>query len=676
MGTTTSYELNPVVSRYTDFLDEPLTPFLTPSIDYQRIPLVTLEESVEPIAHLFDKIETKVSMNMDNPTDGLSEDESRSIHLYTMPSDSDLCFSQVLNKALRDEDRQTLEPWFPFLKLFLTALDKLPSQRMTVWRGVRGVDLCSKYPVGSKHIWWGVSSCTASFEVLKGEQNLGKKGLRTIFCIECENGKSIANHSYFQENEIILMPGFHFEVLDHWSPEKDLFFIQLREIQPVPPHLQVPIKISMDQVDTVCLGKYAGDITIFDINEQAKYDIFISYADRDESIIERIKNSLPQRYSTHVKADFSSINIKTYLDNTSMAVVAIINRAYELSEICQADMIHTFKRQFPLIFVISEDDFKPTANWLSLVWNAPNTQKFLLNSPDFKNLRNTKTYARWNLSRNLNTSKLIQSSIVERSNRFLGNYHEWTVAYSNPAQVSQNYRQFIDDPFRIDTDIKLQDFYDNYIRSYFQNSKLISLFKTAAHKNDIIKFVKGYTKYGEFSTTLNHHLADNVLFYFEPILYDIVDYQLLKSLIDFVTLCLYRQELQPYQFKGIVHRGALMSEEDLLRYVVGSRIMNTTFLSTSKDKQVVEFYSGQNQRIFAVICTYVIYNKNNRRTALDISTISHFVHEQEVLILPFSAFYVKSVTRSPDHSNLIEMMLIEDDYDILEDIDISYNDDD
>jgi hypothetical protein len=67
-------------------------------------------------------------------------------------------------------------------------------------------------------------------------------------------------------------------------------------------------------------------------------------------------------------------------------------------------------------------------------------------------------------------------------------------------------------------------------------------------------------------------------------------------MIDFVALCIFRQELQQYSFIGTVHRSAIMSEEDLLKYVVGSRIMNTSFLSTSKDKEVAGFYSGQNQQ--------------------------------------------------------------------------------
>jgi hypothetical protein len=153
MATATSYELDLAASRYTDVLDEPLIPHRTPITDFEHTPLVTFEESIKPIAHFFDEIEIKTLMTqrgMTNLPDGLSIDESRSIHLYTMSFDSDLSLSQVLNKALRDEDHQSLKPWYPFLKLFLTGLSELPSEDMTVWCGVRNVDLRSKYPIGSK----------------------------------------------------------------------------------------------------------------------------------------------------------------------------------------------------------------------------------------------------------------------------------------------------------------------------------------------------------------------------------------------------------------------------------------------------------------------------------------------------------------------------------------------
>ncbi|CAF4258006.1 unnamed protein product, partial [Rotaria sordida] len=115
----------------------------------------------------------------------------------------------LLNQSLRSKNREELKPWFSFLKLFLTGLYKLQSKSGIVWRGVRGIDLSSKYKTGTKFTWWEVSSCTTYIEVLESDQFLGKHGQRTLFSIECINGKSIVAHSYFKnaEKEIVLIPG-------------------------------------------------------------------------------------------------------------------------------------------------------------------------------------------------------------------------------------------------------------------------------------------------------------------------------------------------------------------------------------------------------------------------------------------------------------------------------------
>ncbi len=53
-----------------------------------------------------------------------------------------------------------------------------------------------------------VSFCTTNSEVLKFEEFLDENGLRTMFSIECINGKSIINHSYYKdkEQEVLLLP--------------------------------------------------------------------------------------------------------------------------------------------------------------------------------------------------------------------------------------------------------------------------------------------------------------------------------------------------------------------------------------------------------------------------------------------------------------------------------------
>ncbi len=252
-------------SRYTDLTGEPVARLLSPIKGYEAVPLASLEQSITPITHLFDGIEENVWIAKENskiPPDDLTHDESAAIHLYTMQFDGDPSFYQLLNSTLRGENRDNLKPWFSYLKLFMTALHKLPSQPQTLWRGVRGVDLSKQYPTGTKFAWWGVSSCTTNVEVLQAETFLGRKGMRTLFSIESRNGKSIAPHSYFKETEkeVVLMPGSYFEVIGQLNPADDLYIIQMKELDPPFPFVKPPFKRELskppDNVVLPVLEKY------------------------------------------------------------------------------------------------------------------------------------------------------------------------------------------------------------------------------------------------------------------------------------------------------------------------------------------------------------------------------------------------------------------------------------
>ncbi|CAF0841614.1 unnamed protein product [Rotaria sordida] len=139
----------------------------------------------------------------------------------------------MLNRTLRLADRTKLQPWFKYLKLFLTAFYKLPrSEHSLVWRGVRE-DLSGLYPKGKEFAWWAFSSCTAAISVLESPNYLGKSGTRTMFSIQTNSGKHIRAHSYFEnEDEILLPPGIYLKVIDSLNPAEGLHIIQLREIPP------------------------------------------------------------------------------------------------------------------------------------------------------------------------------------------------------------------------------------------------------------------------------------------------------------------------------------------------------------------------------------------------------------------------------------------------------------
>jgi hypothetical protein len=238
--------------RFLDIATEPRR-MLMPIKGYERQPLVTLEEAVQPIVSMVPDVNQMVyvaKMKCQNPpADKLSLDESASIMLYSMEWEpQDECLYFVLNATLRSENRGKLTPWFLFLKLILTALARLPSSPRFAFRGIRR-DMRKEYPEGSTVIWWGFSSCTANMGVLSNEQFLGSTGKRTLFTIECTSGKDIRHHSNFHsEGEILLPPGRQFQVLSCLHQSGGLFMIQLKEIESQYPLLEPVSKVSQSVV--------------------------------------------------------------------------------------------------------------------------------------------------------------------------------------------------------------------------------------------------------------------------------------------------------------------------------------------------------------------------------------------------------------------------------------------
>lgn len=211
---------------------------LPPIQGYERMPLVTLEEAVNPLLTLVPDVERMVwTVKQSQLNEGydLSIDESASILLYSMewePKDKSFYF--ILNQTLQTANRDLLKPWFLYLRLVMTALDKLTvdSPQSTVYRGVKR-DLRDQYSRGSTITWWGFSSCTASLEVLNNERFLGSTGTRTLFNIECHSAKNIKNFSFYpEEEEVLLPPGRQFQVLGCLDQGHGLYIIQMKEIQP------------------------------------------------------------------------------------------------------------------------------------------------------------------------------------------------------------------------------------------------------------------------------------------------------------------------------------------------------------------------------------------------------------------------------------------------------------
>jgi hypothetical protein len=205
-------------SRFTDIdLD---TKALAPINDYSSHPLVSLEQALEPILPLIDRlssyIESAKACCYFPSKHGLTRDESAAIYLYTMEGEGgDNCFYRVLNQTLRGANQHGVKPWFAYLKLFNTALGKLPPLKGGIWRGVPG-DMTKSFKKDQVLTWWSVNSCSSSVDVVKKFLST----YSTLFLIEAVNGKDVSAYtSYPDENEVLLRPGTQLLVksnaLDH-----------------------------------------------------------------------------------------------------------------------------------------------------------------------------------------------------------------------------------------------------------------------------------------------------------------------------------------------------------------------------------------------------------------------------------------------------------------------------
>ncbi|CAF1539191.1 unnamed protein product, partial [Rotaria sordida] len=230
--------------RFTDIVGEPSEPIALIH-GYEKMPLISLEEAVKPLVSILPDVQYHASIakkNCKNPDNGLTQDESASIMLYTMewiPHNQSLYV--VLNTTLRLEGRERkLKPWHLYLRLFLNALFRLPTLRITAYRRVR-LDLSKHYIKGETIIWWDFSDCTTSVSALESEHFLETTDVRTMFIIQCQTAKDIREHSFVKsEDTVLLMAGTQFKVISCLK-QGDLHVIQLEEtlpsvslLQPVP----------------------------------------------------------------------------------------------------------------------------------------------------------------------------------------------------------------------------------------------------------------------------------------------------------------------------------------------------------------------------------------------------------------------------------------------------------
>jgi hypothetical protein len=196
-------------------------------LNLDTIPIVSIEQAIQPLISLFTNIEQYLRIVKDkclHPSDGLTSDESASIMLYSMLWQS---FDQYLYIIFHSTLQTQVQPWLCYLKILFTALLHLPSNHLIVYRGSK-TDLKEEYRLNEIILWRDLSLCTNSMEDLQSEKNL-----RTILTIDCQTGKNIQQHCYYQPNHFVLfLPGTKFRVVEcvYQNPE-NLILVKLQEIE-------------------------------------------------------------------------------------------------------------------------------------------------------------------------------------------------------------------------------------------------------------------------------------------------------------------------------------------------------------------------------------------------------------------------------------------------------------
>jgi hypothetical protein len=221
---------------------------LSPIVGYADEPLLPLVKACAPLTNTIHDLSIYVQMALnetpEEPPDGLTIDESAAIRLYTIEWERPhRSLYSMLNYTLKIANREDLRPYFKYLKLFLTALVKLPCvPQLTVWRGVTK-NLSTDFPPNTLVTWWPFSSCTTELTVLENNMYLGYTGERTLFSVEVINGRTVRAHSHFiTEDEILLLPGTHMVVQSQLNPAPDLHIIHLKQIIPEQMLLEPPFE--------------------------------------------------------------------------------------------------------------------------------------------------------------------------------------------------------------------------------------------------------------------------------------------------------------------------------------------------------------------------------------------------------------------------------------------------
>jgi hypothetical protein len=164
-------------------------------------------------------------------------------------------------------------------------------------------------------------------------------------------------------------------------------------------------------------------------------------------------------------------------------------------------------------------------------------------------------------------------------------------------------------------------------------------FNEAREKDDPTFLLKAYTINGSFYNYFNKYMATGS----SKEVYD----KLCHGWSGCYTGAIMKNpKLDSYRFSGITYRGMVINRENLKQYERGVVLTNKAFQSTSKLPQVSLAFAQVREPTPEKVSVLIQYTIIDRRSALDIRTLSEFPEEEEVLMVPGSLFKVDYVNEN------------------------------
>ncbi|CAF2749486.1 unnamed protein product [Rotaria sp. Silwood2] len=252
----------------------------------------------------------------------------------------------------------------------------------------------------------------------------------------------------------------------------------------------------------------------------------------------------------------------------------------------------------------------------------------------------------------------IKQMIHRRMNksRFVSESIEWIFPTDKADFQAHQYWKIMEKYGQDPQFYKLIDYIKkNYLEKDLQHTEDIDTvrqyFDMAINEKDPVYLLKAYTAETGFYSTLNIHLA-------QLHLENLTNDENLSQAY-YIGIIARHPKFNTLWYKGTVFRGMMITNNDLCQYQIGTKILNKTFSSSSKQLNIASTFLCDNPHKDDRLSTICIYEIRYERTALDIQDMSIFQDEEEVLILPYIAFKIIDIQINEDKSPQVKIKLKE-----------------